>query len=306
MSLQTARIGAFAYLRYGWESSYRSGASVRDKVFGRGQRITGMTRRDNPEIIFELGTREARASVFKQLEGALSVEWILSNPWFFRGLMGSVSTSGTGPYTHTYTKTKLPQTMEVEVGAELSGGNVVRNLRGALFSSLTLTASVGEVIRVRGELLYADEVVGTTVSSALVDTFEPTAFQHATLEIPGGTVLGEVQSFELTINNNGLLVFGLGDHKSTSGIWQAFEAAGRLSITMKNATNLNYLRSELANGKLTIMTSPTNRIEISMAGLVFGEHSVSIEPNALIIEELPIMIRDIPAIVAANNVATHP
>jgi hypothetical protein len=306
MSVQTARTGAFAYLRYGWESTFKGGAATRDKVFGRGQRITTFTRNDNPEIIFELGTREARASVFKQLEGSFSVEWILSNPWFFKGLMGTVATSGTGPYTHTYTKTKLPQTLEIEVGMELSGGNVVRNLKGAVISSVTLTSAVGEVIRASADILYADETVGTALSSYLVDTFDPFAFQHATLEIPGGTVLGEVQRFELTINNNGLLVYGLGDHRASSGIWQAFEAAGRLSITMKNATLLNYLRGEQASGKLTIQTSASNKIEINMANLVFGEHSVTVEPNALIIEDLPILVRDIPSIVATNSTATHP
>lgn len=308
MSVQTARTGAFAYLRYGWESTFKGGATTRDKAFGRGQRITNITRRENPELIFELGERPALASVFKQFDGSLSLEWILASPWFFKGLMGSVSTTGTGPYTHTYSKTKLPQTMEVEVGVSASGANVVRNFKGVVFSSATLTAAQSEVVRVRAEMVYADETVTTptSVPGAIVDSFVPFAFQHATLELPTGTTLGEVQSFELTINNNALLVYGLGDPKAVSGIWQAFEATGRLTITLKNATFLNYLRSEVSTAKLTISTATDNKIEINMSGLVFGEHSVSIEPNALIVEDLPIAVRDITSIVAVNNTGTHP
>ncbi|MCS7136737.1 MAG: phage tail tube protein [Candidatus Caldarchaeum sp.] len=306
MSVMTARTGAFAYLRYGWESTFKTAATTRDKVFGRGQRISSLTRRENPELLYELGGRIAQASAFKQFEGAVSVEWILSNPWFLRGVMGQVTTTGSGPYTHTFTKTNLPQSMTLEVGATLSGSNVVRTLSGCVFSSVAISASVGELVRVRGEIMYASEAVGTTAASPLVDTFEPFVFTHATLEIPQGTVIAEVQSFDLTINNNALMVYGLGGREPVSAVWQAFDASGSLSVTMKNATFLNYLRSEVGNGRLVVSSGANNSITFNLSGLTFGEHSVSVEPNALVVENLPIQIRDIPSIVAINNVATAP
>ncbi|MEM1800931.1 MAG: phage tail tube protein [Desulfurococcaceae archaeon] len=306
MSVQTARTGAFAYLKYGWESSFKGGASTKDKVFGRGQRITSLTRRENPELIPELGDRIYYSSAFKQFEGTISLEWILSNPWFFKGILGSVTTSGTGPYTHTYSVTKLPQSMSLEVGIQASGGNVVRTLDGAIFTSATITSAVGELVRVRADLLYAKETVGTNLGSALVDTFPPLVFHHATLEVPSGNTIGEVQSFDLTINNNGLLIYGLGDRYAVSGMWQALDVAGTISVTLKDATFLNYLASEIPSAKLKIYLSSSNSIEINMANVVFGEHSVTIEPNALIVESLPIQVRSIQSVVATNNTPIHP
>lgn len=305
-AVMTARTGAFAYAKYGWESTFRGGATAYDKVFGRGVRITGLSVSHNAELIPELGVREYQGWVFKQFEGSVSVDWIYSNPWFFRAVMGQVTTSGTGPYTHSYTKTKLPPSFAIEIGSQLSGGNVVRFLKGCVVNTLTLTASVGEVIRVSADILYAEESLGSTLSTPIVDTFEPASFAHATLELPNGTVLGEVQTFDLTIGNNALRVFGLGDIYATSAVWQNFDATGRLSVTFKNATFLNYLRTAVANGKLKIQLSTDNSLTINFADLVFGEHTQSFEPNALLLEDVPILIRNITSIDAVNNVAIHP
>lgn len=302
----SARTGAFSYIKYGWESSFKGGSSARNKVFGKAQRVTSITRRENVELVRELGMREASGGYFRQFEGGLSVEFLLSNPWFFKGLLGSVTTSGSGPYTHTYTKTKVPVSMEVEVGLDLGNESFARLLKGCVINTVTLTATQGDAVRVRMDALFADEGE-TSYGSALYDTtFDVMTFDKATVEMPVGTVLAEVQSFDLTVGNNALLVYGLGDYKPMSVVWQAFDVEGRLSITMKDSTFLDLLRSGLNNGCLKFYMSPENRITINFGKMLFGEHSHSLEPNALILEDIPIAIVDITSVEAVNNVGAHP
>jgi len=304
------RTGAYGYLLYGWESSFRGGASTRDKVFGRGQRITGISRRENIEAIYELYQREPGSAMYKQQEGSLSIEWILANPWFFKGVMGSASTDGAGPYTHTFSKAKDFVSMDIEVGFEAEDANVVRRFKGAVFNSVSITASVNDLIRVRGDIRFFEEPTPTTtLGTAVIDSFEPFSFQHATLQIPNGTTIAEVQSFELTIGNNANPIWGLGSEYAAAAIPRGFDAAGRLNVTMKDASFINLLRDSAASLKLTITNGESGADErtITFNGtdVYFGEHSTALEPNALVIEHLPILIRDL-SITAVNNTSTIP
>jgi hypothetical protein len=288
-----------------WESTFKGGATTRDKVFGRGQRVTSITRNENPEKIYEPGSRPSKYIAFKAFEGSVSFDFFLSNPWLFRAVMGSVSTSGTGPYTHTYTVANLPVSIEIEAAFQGSGGNVVRLLRGAVVNTFSLTASVNELVRCRLDVLYADEASGT-LGTAIVDTFDPMVFQHGKLEIPTGTVVGEVQSFDLTIANNALMVWELGDTKPSSAVWQNFDPTGRISVTMKDRTFLDRLRNTTSTGKLVFNFSPTHQIIFNFDTIGYGEHTVGFEPNALVVEEVPILIQGLTNIQAINNVASHP
>jgi hypothetical protein len=234
-----------------------------------------------------------------------SFDFFLSNPWLFRAVMGSVATTGTGPYTHTYTVANLPISMEIEVAFQGSGGNVVRLLRGAVANTFSLTASVNELVRCRLDVLYADEASGA-LGSAIVDALDPMVFQHGTLEIPVGTAVAEVQSFDLTIANNALMVWGLGDIRPSSAVWQNFDPTGRISVTMKNRTFLDRLRGTSATGRLVFNFSPTHQIIFNFDTIGYGEHTVGLEPNALVVEEVPILIQGLTNIQAINNVGTHP
>jgi hypothetical protein len=306
------RTGAFGYLLYGWESTFKGGATTRDKVFGRGQRVTGVTTRNNLENIYEIGSRVVSKGIFKQLEGSLGLEWILANPWFFKAVMGKVTTTGSvAPYTHTFEKDKSFVSMDVELGFAGETANVLRRLKGAVFNSLTLTGTVGDAIKCRGDILYFDEsVTAGTLGTASVDTFDPFIWSQATLKIPaGGNALAEVQSFEITIANNALPIFGLGDYKAGNVAPQALDITGRLSITMKDKTFLDYLRTEVADCEFKITNGLTGASERSITfngtGVLFGESSSTMEPNALVLEDLPITIRDA-TIVAVNATSTVP
>jgi len=300
------RTGVYAYMKYGWESSFGSGATTRDKVFCRGQRVTGLGDRHNLQLIPELGYREVKGWVYRNLEGALSVEGVLSNPWWLKALMGSVTTSGTlSPYTHTFTKANSLPSMEVEVAFSGESGNVVPLLRGAVINSATISTAVGEVVTLRLDIYYRNRASGT-YGTPTVDTFIPFTMEHCSLQIPSGTTIGEVQNLELTITNNVYRLYEIGGYKQKGAIPQQFEVTGRFTVALKDSTLLNNVRGSQSSGKIIIQSASDNSITVNMTDLLFEEWSLPIEPNAPVILELPFRARDISNIVAVNNISTVP
>lgn len=372
--------GAYGSLQYKSETSFKTvDTSDTAKVYGRGQKITSLNIKQNLELIYELGVRTAQKGVFKQFEGTLTVEWILANPWFLRYLLGTAADAGGPSYTHTYTKANTLPTAQIKVGVDFAT-DVVRKFAGVVLNTVTMTASVNELLKVRGEFMFAKEYVpvapagtvavtsgsaivtgtgtnftqvfevgdyievgvlaklaiitvtddthltcasnfGTTVSAqtykiampdAIVDSYDPFSFEHATLELPNGTTIAEVQSFEFTINNNVQMIWGLGNKEAVAFVPQALELTGRLNVTFQSSAILDYVknRAEITNLKLTITNSASGTslrsFVIQGTGILFDEHSTTLEPNVLIMQDVPIRIRDITNIVATDATATEP
>lgn len=309
--------GALSSLQYKEESSFKTvNAADTAKVFGRGQKLSSVNIKQNLELIYELGQRTAAKGVFKQFEGTLSAEWILANPWFLRFLMGTLTTTQNDPvaglHKHAYTKANTLPTMQIEAGIDLST-DVVRKFSGCVLNSITLSGAVNDLIKVRGDFMFAkEETTGTTFTSATVDSFDPFTFEHATLELPDGTVIAEVQSVELTVTNNVQMIWGLGDKEATAFVPQALDLSGRINVTFKNATILDYVknRAEIADMELLIQnqgtdTTSTRRFKFVGTGILFDEHSTGYEPNVLILEDVPIRMREI-TITAYNATTAEP
>ena len=91
--------GAQVSLLYGWERYFDSvtnawtgtygTAGTENKVFGHGQKISSLERNNNIETIWGLGSRTAQVELEKQFTGSFSVEFLLSNPYFFRYVLGN-------------------------------------------------------------------------------------------------------------------------------------------------------------------------------------------------------------------------
>ena len=308
----SARAGGLVSLAYDWETGFTSGCGATmtsGKAFGRGQKVTNVDVRENPEIIYELGYRHSQNVAYKQFEGTVGLEWILSNPWFLKAAMGVVSDSALsgGVYTHTYTKTSGAMvSIEVDVGFAASSGNITRKLLGTVLDSYTLTGAINDVIRVKvNGKFHREPTASATYGAPVIDTYAPTTFANMSLIVSGNTI-AEGQSFELSVNNNTQSIFGLGSIYAQGAIATQFDATGRLAVTMKDTSFVNMLRSEVTSAQIFITNGLTSNslvtFTINLNGLNFGEHTVSYQPNQIIIENLPITVRDIPTILAQNNI----
>ena len=77
-------------------------------------------------------------------------------------------------------------------------------------------------------------------------------------------------------------------------------------MTMKNREFLNKLRTVDSGGALRLVFSPNHQIIFNFQDIGYGEHTVGYEPNALVVEEVPILLRHVTSIQAINNVASVP
>ena len=303
-----------SWLSYGWETTYGTAATTIDKAFGHGVRVTNLTRRNNIEKIFSCGYRNAQKLVAKKFEGAITMEWVLANPWFFKGVMGGSSSTGTDPTTHTFSEADSIEGVTISNNVSMASDAMI-NLLGSKFATTTITAAVNELIRVRADLPYVNEAKTTTTSSKVADSFDLFTFAHGSLELPNGTTLAMVQNAEVTIANTPEIVLGLGSRLGQDQPVKNREYSGTITMALQasadllekcygSATGPSALSvSEQATMELVFtngLTSSSKRsINMLFTGVQLDEESMPQDPTAIIMEDVSVVMRSLS--VTADN-----
>lgn len=302
------------------KSSYASEQATKDKTFGHGVKITARTGRNNVEAVFGLGARNAQSLPVKQFEGALSVEFILATPWFFRAVLGAApNDSGTDPTTHTFSESNTVDSMSIE--NEISSDTVSTTaFLGCKVVTCVITAAINELAKVRLDMIYADEDEDTSASADVPETFEPYTFAQASLEFPNGSTINDIQNVEITISNNPEMIFGLGsrvgaqlpvkNRSYTARITRPFEdAATFLEAFYGSGTGPNVTVAETATMELLfdngLAGASTREIFLLFTGVKIDEHNLPQDPTALIIEDLALVMRSL-TVTAKDNVSSAP
>jgi hypothetical protein len=206
--------GALTYVNYGYETTFGTVAASFPKSFGHGTKVS-LTYKNNQERIFGVGARNASTSQAKKFEGSANVEFALSHCNFLRGVLGTVDSSS----TPTYTEANTVPSFSMQVGSELGTNDAVMNLLGCKVNSMTLNASVGEMVRITLDVLFADTTVtASSIGSAVALAHDPYTFAGGVLELPTGSTLAYVQSLEYNLNNNLEYLWGIGSRKAVAGV----------------------------------------------------------------------------------------
>lgn len=317
--MTTPLSGALSFMNYGWETAFGTSSTQINKTFGYGDRITSLTRRNNVERVFGLGARNAQALPVKQYEGNISVEFILSNPWFLRGVMGTCTDAGSGPFTHTFTESNTLPSITVinEVDTDTKH---VATLLGAKVANMSITAAINELARVRLDMPYKTETEGTTTVADVAETFDLFTFANASFELPNATTITDVQNCEVTINNSLELVYGLGSRFAQNGPVKTREYGSRVSRTFEeSAALLEKLYGggtapvaapgETATLELVfdnaLTTTSQRQVSFIFTGVMPDEHNMPQDPTALIIEDVPLIMRSLSA-TAIDNTSVCP
>ncbi len=312
-----------SWVNYGWEAVYGTQTTTKDKVFGHGVRITSLTRRNNMESVFGLGARNAQKLKEKQYEGAISVEFDLSNPWFFRGVLGAApTTAGGGPYTHTWAEsdTVVSMTLENNISNE---DKSVAALLGCKVATCVITAAVGELVKVRLDMIYSGESHDNTTAAIVAESFELFTFAHGTLELPNGTTIAQIQNAELTISNNLEMVYGLGDRTGQNLSPKQRTYTARVSLPFEDEEtfleNMTYGQAsgpvtttsitETATMELTFTNGLTGinlrNVILLFTGVQLDEHNLPQDPTAIFIEDVSLVMRSL-ALTSVNNTSAAP
>ena len=160
--------GARGYVKYDFEASYGSAVSGNsNKRFGLQERLSSWTLNNNRIVMPTLNQTEPEKFAYGQETGALSIGFVLSNPWIFGGLYGvPTATGSSNDYTHTWqksaNKTKDVRSFTTEIGLDQSNANLVRTLKGCILRTLGISCNIGGTVDCTADIAYSKEDAPST------------------------------------------------------------------------------------------------------------------------------------------------
>ena len=242
---------------------------------------------------------------------------MLSTPWFLKAILNNVASTVATPDSHTFKPSKEIEPFTMEIGMDLPVEDQVRTMLGCVCRSLAIRGSIGENVRCTADVMFGKEgAVDTTfdATDAVSDTdgFIPYTFEHGSVELPGGTVLAEVQSIDLNMASNAELLYGHGSPTAVNARRGITEITGRVNMTMRDNTAWGYVnaRSDILSLNLKYTNGMNGDAERSilfaLTGISIAEHSIgTLESGEAIFQDFDFQAKNITA-TAKNNTAAVP
>lgn len=236
--------------------------------------------------------------------------------------MGANSDAGTaGAYTHTYTEADIVPSFTLKQSMELGTTDFLAALIGCKVESLTLTAAVNEVLRFSLEGSYRYENLSTTKISDNPDVEPVFTFAHGSIEMPDGTTIAAVQSFELTIVNSNESVYGVGSRFKTANVQKNREYNFTMTAGFNDYTDLlTYVMNgtnsasapdagsgtEIATLELTFTNDDGDILDINLTGVHLNEETLPQNVNEVVKENVTGWARACTNIIYTNDIQTAP
>jgi hypothetical protein len=327
------RTGAYAYVKYGYESSFAGSATV-NKSFGVKTAVTSLTLGTNRQSLYKLGQVEADKYAYGQQTGSLSLDFVLGDVTsgdVFKAIYGAPTGQGTGASNHVYgsdtgsgsSKTFVGQTFTTELGFSGETDIMVRSFKGCILNTLGVTAAVGDVVKCTGDVVYGKEDnPSTSTTTAATEASQPFTFAHGALTL-NGVVQTQIQEVDINFAQNGDLLYQVGSNQAVAGIKKTLDITGRFKVAWKDNTALETVIAQLAganyketwadkNGANTpeielhftngVVGNGERKITIIGKGLGLTDHSVSgLEPIEAVFEELNLSIKSAKIVVVNSE-----
>lgn len=289
--------------------------------FGHGVEVS-IKRNNNAERVTGVGSRNATATVNKQFAGAFTINGVLSNAYWLLGVMGANADAGTtGAYTHTYTEADILPSFTTTTSYELGTTDFATDLIGCVINTCTISAAVNEALKFNLDGTYRYENLGTTAVANLADIEPIFTFAHGSIEMPDGTSIAAVQSFELTISNNAEPVFGVGSRFSVGTPAKAREYNFSMTAAFRDHTKLlTYFMNgtgaatapdagsgtEIATLELTFTNDDGDILDINLTGVHLNEETLPQNATEVVKEDVSGWARTCTNIVYTNDIQTAP
>jgi len=325
---------------YGFEAagSFAGASPTVNKTYGLNTRVTSLSLTTNRIDFNKLGQVEPAAYGYGQQQGRLGIGFVFDSRTshaIFGGVYGESDAAGSSSapifYPHaTIEENRAPITaksiatqIQVQMGSNLS----TRKLLGGVVNSIGLSTSIGEPVNGTVDMTFGKEVTATspaiasgTMTEMANVTGVPLTFAHGTLTVSNGSSqvpVAEVQSFNITFNQNADLLYGLGEHHAKEAYRKVLEVTGSFTTTFKDNLLLQHVLDQAAdytgsgvgagdskggidedgsNVALSlVLTSGDDSgksITIDLQGLSFDEHSITgLEPIEPVMQDLPFKAR---------------
>ena len=318
------------YLEYGYETNFGGGVTNPPMLFGKEVKASSLEFKNNQMPLGQLYTPEIESFAYGRNEGKLSVEYVLSNPWFLQSIFGVATSAdadggGSGTvYTHTWSSNPSTDaeirdlsSMALRIGFNVGAGSAddfVRKPIGAVCNAMTMRMAINETVKITQEILWGNESVSETFATptgAILAGEAPYTFVHAVITSPlTGSTLATVQTFDLNLNTNAELLYELGGATSKDAWRKILEMTGKVGITVKDSDFLNevYSRSETSNNLVVTISNGASgnalrNIVMTFSGVSFSTHNTTgIAPGELVLQNVDFQARS--ASIVAKNQAT--
>lgn len=341
----SVRTGNHAYIEWDFECTFNCCMCVcltgcNAKVFGLEQRVSGWTWTNNRITLSQMNSVEPKTFAYGQARGSMSIDFVVSNPWynsllFERSCCFPSAACCIETFTWENTSdagTKCVESFTAQIGVNQAGTNTVRTIRGGLANSISLRSSIGETVKASMDVQYANDVRGTSLdaspASETVGTgcsqYIPYTFAHGSLQFTDAcccaSTVAELQSFDITLNQNADLLWGHGSNKAVTPFRRLFEMTGTFQASWTCYTLLDAVYAQIADNCICeareqtsfVLTldnglSDTNqrKITYTFTGIGIADHSTTVEPNEPIFENINWQARR-GQVVAVTNDAAEP
>ncbi|MHA1737926.1 MAG: phage tail tube protein [Candidatus Heimdallarchaeota archaeon] len=317
-------VGLFAFEdQDGWNVAAASHTASDETYMSFGHNVEiAITRSNNAERSYGIGSRNATATINKQFAGKVSINGSLANAYWLLGVMGANADAGSvGAYTHTYTETNLIPSFSLKSSFELGTTDYLGTLIGCKVETCKITAAVDEAVKFNLECSYRYETLGTTGIANNVEIEPIFTFAHGSIEMPDGTVIAAVQNFELTITNSNELAYGIGSRFMTANVAKQREYNFNLTAAFKDHTALlTYFMNgtnsasapdagsgtEIATLELTFTNDDGDILDINLTGIHLDEETLGQNSGEIVKEGVTGWARGCTNIIYTNDVQTAP
>ena len=301
------------YIEYAYEDVFGGGATTTFPInFGKEVKASGLEWKNNQIPLGQLYTPEIETYAYGKNEGKVSMEFVLSNPWFFEAILDSVqSDPDTGNlYTHEWdsdpslagSTIKTINSMALAIGFDMNS-DYIRLPVGVVCPSLSFKMALNETVKVTEELIWGEETVNQTFTEPDATPLAgeiPYTFVNALITDPTtGSTLATIQTFDLNINSNAELVYGFNSANSEDVFRKILEITGKVGVTVKDSHFWEQVlgRGETSNDLVVTLSNngagdALREIAITLQGVSFSVHNtVGFEPGELVIENIDFQAR---------------
>lgn len=246
----------------------------------------------------------------------------MSNAYWLLGVLGANADAGSsGAFTHTYTETNLIPSFTTKTSFELGTTDFLSALIGCKIETMTITAAVDEAVKFSLDCSYRYENLSTTKINDNPEIEPIFTFAHGSIELPDGTTLAAVQSFELTINNSNELIYGIGSRFPTSNVAKQREYNFNLTAAFKDQTALlNFFMNgtssataptagsgtEIATLELTFTNDDGDILDINLTGVHLDEETLNQNVGEVVKEGITGWARGATNFIYTNDVQVAP
>lgn len=234
------------------------------------------------------------------------------------------TTAGVGPYIHTFTEMNTAPSITIQNSYDLNTDKKVL-FEGCTNTGATISCAVNEIVDLKLDFDYADEVLSTTAYvSQTAESEDVFTFAHGALKLYAAgawTTLSIVQNCEISINPNPEILYGLGSRKGVDMAGKQFEYDISASLMFQDTAALQELfytgaAGSTGPGNVAVIALELNLdngqagtanrdITFQFANVKIDTDSLPQDPTAVVIEDVSMKATTM-SVWGTNNTAAIP